>query len=286
MFSERPQLAEIKPLCRSRRSDAYTVPSLSCSGSSLICSMRRAIPYPCCGPITACVLSTIRSRVPWSTSVRPSPMAIGRCRTASSRWRCRELNPCPVAVFTRPRSPTTPPRRRGPAPGRRSTRRGRPRRRARPGASVAAPTPRRLADHPVPLTRPSPAGAAESEQRHCPGVERPALVEDDRPPLRRGNGPGWSPDGQSVSKKTEGAPGQDWTLAGQFVSGVLQHRDQRGSRFFGCADRFGKRQADGPRALRGLRGPSVVFADISNPYRSTPVMLAAVISVAFEKALQ
>ena len=132
-----------------------------------------------------------------------------RCRTASSRWRCRELNPCPVAVFTRPRSPTTPPRRRGPAPGRRSTRRGRPRRRARPGASVAAPTPRRLADHPVPLTRPSPAGAAESEQRHCPGVERPALVEDDRPPLRRGNGPGWSPDGQSVSKKTEGAPGLD-----------------------------------------------------------------------------
>ena len=89
--------------------------------------------------------------------------------TSIGWWRCRELNPCPVAVFTRPRSPTTPPRRRGPAPGRRSPRRGRPRRRARPGASVAAPTPRRLADHPVPLTRPSPAGAAESEQRHSLG---------------------------------------------------------------------------------------------------------------------
>src|ERR687898_390418 len=39
-------------------------------------------------------------------------------------------------------------------------------------------------------------------------------------------------------------------------------------------------------ARRTGRGPSLVFADISNPYRSMPVMLAEVISVAFEKALQ
>src|SRR3990170_6330057 len=34
------------------------------------------------------------------------------------------------------------------------------------------------------------------------------------------------------------------------------------------------------------RGPSFVRADISNPYRSIPVMLADVISVAFENALE
>jgi hypothetical protein len=39
-------------------------------------------------------------------------------------------------------------------------------------------------------------------------------------------------------------------------------------------------------ARRTGRGPSLVLADISNPYRSTPVMTAALISVAFEKALQ
>ena len=39
-------------------------------------------------------------------------------------------------------------------------------------------------------------------------------------------------------------------------------------------------------ARRTGRGPSLVLADISNPYRSTPVMIAALISVALEKALQ
>src|SRR5207253_11511565 len=41
-----------------------------------------------------------------------------------------------------------------------------------------------------------------------------------------------------------------------------------------------------PNARRTGRGPSGVIADISKPYLSTPVMLAEVISVAFEKALQ
>src|SRR5688500_6763449 len=39
-------------------------------------------------------------------------------------------------------------------------------------------------------------------------------------------------------------------------------------------------------AKRTGRGPCGVIADISKPYLSTPVMLAEVISVAFEKALQ
>lgn len=39
-------------------------------------------------------------------------------------------------------------------------------------------------------------------------------------------------------------------------------------------------------ARRTGRIPSLVFADISNPYRSMPVMLAEVLSVALEKALQ
>ena len=39
-------------------------------------------------------------------------------------------------------------------------------------------------------------------------------------------------------------------------------------------------------ARRTGRGPSLVFADISNPYWSMPVMVAEVISVALEKALQ
>jgi hypothetical protein len=38
-------------------------------------------------------------------------------------------------------------------------------------------------------------------------------------------------------------------------------------------------------ATRTGRGPSVVFADISKPYRSTPVIVADVVSVAFENAL-
>jgi len=41
-----------------------------------------------------------------------------------------------------------------------------------------------------------------------------------------------------------------------------------------------------PNARRTGRGPLGVIADISKPYLSTPVMLADVISVAFEKALQ
>ena len=39
-------------------------------------------------------------------------------------------------------------------------------------------------------------------------------------------------------------------------------------------------------ARRTGRGPIGVITDISNPYLSTPVIFAAVISVAFEKALQ
>ena len=39
-------------------------------------------------------------------------------------------------------------------------------------------------------------------------------------------------------------------------------------------------------ATRTGRGPSGVLADISKPYRSTPAILAEVISVDFEKALQ
>jgi hypothetical protein len=39
-------------------------------------------------------------------------------------------------------------------------------------------------------------------------------------------------------------------------------------------------------ARRTGRGPCGVIADMSKPYRSTPVMLAEVTSVAFEKALQ
>ena len=41
-----------------------------------------------------------------------------------------------------------------------------------------------------------------------------------------------------------------------------------------------------PNARRTGRGPFGVIADMSKPYLSTPVMLAEVISVAFEKALQ
>src|SRR5678815_3935358 len=39
-------------------------------------------------------------------------------------------------------------------------------------------------------------------------------------------------------------------------------------------------------ARRTARGPCGVIADMSKPYLSTPVMLAEVTSVAFEKALQ
>ena len=39
-------------------------------------------------------------------------------------------------------------------------------------------------------------------------------------------------------------------------------------------------------ATRTGRGPSAVFADISKPYRSTPVIFAEATSIAFEKALQ
>jgi hypothetical protein len=39
-------------------------------------------------------------------------------------------------------------------------------------------------------------------------------------------------------------------------------------------------------ARRTGRGPSLVFADISTPYRSMAVIVAEVIPVAFEKALQ
>src|SRR6516225_1608220 len=39
----------------------------------------------------------------------------------------------------------------------------------------------------------------------------------------------------------------------QLAPGVLQHRDQSGPRFLRRADRLGKRQADGPRSLPGLR---------------------------------
>ena len=53
------------------------------------------------------------------------------------------------------------------------------------------------------------------------------------------------------------------------------------------------RRALPPALLTGLanatrtgRGPSGVFADISKPYRSTPVIVAEVTSVAFENALQ
>jgi hypothetical protein len=45
------------------------------------------------------------------------------------------------------------------------------------------------------------------------------------------------------------------------------------------ADRLGKRDPDGSRALLGLR-------DISNPYRSIAVMVAEEISAAFAKASQ
>ena len=41
-----------------------------------------------------------------------------------------------------------------------------------------------------------------------------------------------------------------------------------------------------PNARRTGRGPFGVIADMSKPYLSTPVMLAEVISVACEKALQ
>src|ERR1700758_4269799 len=44
------------------------VPWLSRTASPLTCSMRRAIPYPCWGPMEAKVWRTIRSRVPWSRS--------------------------------------------------------------------------------------------------------------------------------------------------------------------------------------------------------------------------
>src|SRR5436853_7259116 len=35
---------------------------------SLVCSIRRAMPYPCCGPIAFNVFSTIRAKVPCQTS--------------------------------------------------------------------------------------------------------------------------------------------------------------------------------------------------------------------------
>ena len=68
LFSDAPQLAQIQRRCWSRVNEAYTVPSCNFTRSSLICSMRRAIPYPWRGPMLSSVCNTMRSRVPCSTS--------------------------------------------------------------------------------------------------------------------------------------------------------------------------------------------------------------------------
>src|SRR5688572_12897796 len=45
----------------------------------LICSMRRAIPYPCCGPIASRVFRTMRASVPCCTSsLSPMPASYGQ----------------------------------------------------------------------------------------------------------------------------------------------------------------------------------------------------------------
>src|SRR5579863_4304357 len=53
------------------------VPWLSRISSPLTCSIRRAIPYPCCAPITANVCRTMTSSVPCSkSSFEFSPVGI------------------------------------------------------------------------------------------------------------------------------------------------------------------------------------------------------------------
>src|SRR5690242_8179279 len=45
--------------------------------SPLVCSMRRAIPYPCCDPIASSVFNTISASVPCHTSVlSPTPVLL------------------------------------------------------------------------------------------------------------------------------------------------------------------------------------------------------------------
>src|SRR5204862_3140060 len=68
------------------------VPSFACRMSSLTCSIRRAIPYPCSGPRTSSVLSTIRSRVPRKISLLGStaaPLAIPE-EYGGRPFRCQE----------------------------------------------------------------------------------------------------------------------------------------------------------------------------------------------------
>jgi len=69
------------------------------------------------------------------------------------------------------------------------------------------------------------------------------------------------------------------SFSAQLALRVLQHCDQSGAHFFRRADRLGERQTDGSWS-------SGVIADISKPYLSTPVMLAEVMAVALERALQ
>src|SRR5687767_13401495 len=85
----------------------------------------------------------------------------------------------------------------------------------------------------------------------------------------------------------------------EVAAGVVEHGDLRGGHVrqlslilasFSIEIRTARASSGvltGPAKARRIgRGPSLVFADISNPYRSMPVMVAEVISVAFEKALQ
>src|SRR5579885_696387 len=56
------------PSCSSLSRTGYKVPWFTESRSPLICSIRRAIPYPCKGPRTSRVLRTISAKVPCCTS--------------------------------------------------------------------------------------------------------------------------------------------------------------------------------------------------------------------------
>src|SRR4029079_11246049 len=68
-FSDTPHLDMIEPSCSSFKSVGYSVPGLTDSRSPLVCSMRRAMPNPCCAPSASSVVSTMSASVPCHTSV-------------------------------------------------------------------------------------------------------------------------------------------------------------------------------------------------------------------------
>src|SRR5229473_1358265 len=69
---------------------------------SLVCSMRRAMPYPCWGPMALSVLRTIRASVPCQTSafvlilVSHMSMAGFLWEDKTTTGDCRRLTPCSV----------------------------------------------------------------------------------------------------------------------------------------------------------------------------------------------